>query len=610
MRIKIATIFFILIFVAQPAEASENEFITIVNPVRIAPYTQNVDKNILVQSEIISAYNIPATWLITYDVIKNSLAVSSLKKIGIKNEVGVFLEVTPNLASAANIEYIESGSWHHANSIFLSGYTQFQRIKLIDVIFESYFEVFSAYPKSVGGWWIDSFSLDYMHKKYGITSNLVCADQQDTDGYTIRGLYWSAPFYPSRFHAGIPAQNVKNKIGVVTIQWAPRDPNQGFEDSKYSTQDYFTTPQKNIEYFKYLLNIYGKKHQNTLGQVTIGLEGDFNPELYHGEYAKQIEAAFNFSKEENVKFLTMSEFANKYVSLFPQTSPIQETSSEDGFAKWYSSPNYRVGYRKNNNSELEIIDLRLYQSFKEPYYGEINGDKQLEIYVPSLIDTLRNSEEIWILPTGATLATNNDSIEINSQSPLHIPKMISNSPYINVQVYNDTTRLIFKTSKEVSTNDKVITGWSSEAQHFFSQTKFPVLLIKDNKWKLLNKQKYLVTQEELQALEFLKLQPAGDVIVPDSECLQCNWSTLFQPAVLGNQRKYVSDLTGKRVIKNNKIFLSDSREESKKEFKKFQAKYIYLVQIGNYHEKLPFSPGDLGVKKIFENANAQIWKTE
>jgi hypothetical protein len=41
---------------------------------------------------------------------------------------------------------------------------------------------------------------------------------------------------------------------------------------------------------------------------------------------------------------------------------------------------------------------------------------------------------------------------------------------------------------------------------------------------------------------------------------------------------------------------------------KLNVRYVYLVKFEGYEEKMPFSPGDLNVEKIFSNANAEIWR--
>ncbi|MDP3733277.1 MAG: hypothetical protein Q8Q91_01930, partial [Candidatus Daviesbacteria bacterium] len=191
---------------AQENNSNTNQFVTIVNPVRISSYTRDPKAALLAQYKQIKIRNLPASWLLTYDVLINPDTRPDILGFDSLQEIGVFLEVTPKLASSAGVSYSKTDSWHRANAVFLSGYTEEDRIKLIDIIFEEFKKNFGYYPKSIGGWWVDSFSLDYMKKKYDISANLTVADQFSTDGYKLWGHYWSTPFYPKKYHAGVPAR--------------------------------------------------------------------------------------------------------------------------------------------------------------------------------------------------------------------------------------------------------------------------------------------------------------------------------------------------------------------------------------------------------------------
>ena len=61
---------------------------------------------------------------------------------------------------------------------------------------------------------------------------------------------------------------------------------------------------------------------------------------------------------------------------------------------------------------------------------------------------------------------------------------------------------------------------------------------------------------------------------------------------------------------NSSIFKAKTRQEAQKKFNKFKVKYVYLTKFESYFEKLPFSPGDLGIEKIYDNANAEIWRVK
>lgn len=221
-----------------------NQFITIVNPVRISRYTQDPSESLKSEYQVVMSHNLPASWLLTYDALVYEPFTTILTSMDNNQELGLFLEITPAFAQAAGVEYNKSEFWHHANSVFLSGYLQGDRKKMIDTVFEAFKQKFGYYPKSVGAWWIDSYSLSYMHDKYGIIANLGVSDQFATDNYKIWGTYWSTPFISSKNHAAIPAENEGDSSGVVTLQWAPRDPLSGYYSSLYSTQDYLVTKEK------------------------------------------------------------------------------------------------------------------------------------------------------------------------------------------------------------------------------------------------------------------------------------------------------------------------------------------------------------------------------
>ncbi len=126
-----------------------------------------------------------------------------------------------------------------------------------------------------------------------------------------------------------------------------------------------------------------------------------------------------------------------------------------------------------------------------------------------------------------------------------------------------------------------------------------------NYFKKIN---YSIPQGEIYALNFLKKISSGKVLVYDNECLQCEYHTEYKLPSFANLRNYVQKYSGHQIIYNKSVFQAKTRGEAKTELKKTKAKYAYLVKFENYFEKLPFSPGDLGVEKIFSNANAEIWR--
>ena len=614
------SILFFLIFLIFPPESwalEDSQFITVVNPVRISPYSKRPLESLRAEYTEISTQNLPATWLVTYDVLEDPSLVAFFKKMDAKQELGVFLEVSPKLAKVSGVDYNNTGDWHHAVSVFLSGYSQKERKFLLDTLFDKFESEFGYFPVSVGSWWTDSYSLAYLKDKYQILANLVVSDQFSTDGYQVWGQYWSTPYYPSRGHAAMPSTTESNKLDLVNIQWAPRDPFSGYKNSFYSTQDFSLTNERlSTDYFEKLVRLYASKNSNSFGQVTVGLEADLNPEGYKGEYRREMEIVKNLWDTGEFEAATMSVFAKWYRENFPNLSPPHLVKSKDLLGTnneviWYQSPFYRIGvvYDKDSD-ETRIFDLRVYHDdIIEPYYLSPNREFALSIYIPSLLDETNNPEDVWTLNGQIQIEYRPAGFSIDAQN-LDIPNTLRLSPNVTIQE-NDGRTSVNITGNWYSQKDGVIIrDYSPEATHFFKQKKFVFYLLAGRGWEHFKKVDYLVPQGELDILFKLSTLPKGKVIVYDKECLQCSYQTTFKPAAFGNKRKYIKTYGKHPIVYNSSVFEAETREEARKELSKLHASYIYLVKFEDYRETIPFSPGDLGVEKMYANANAEIWRIQ
>ena len=386
MKSVFSVIFILIILFYFPGDvaAASSKFITIVNPVRGPDFFQlegaKPEDNFKKQWDEIRKRNLSVTWLLRPDALQNPRIIEVTNSSSHHNpqDLGLFMEVTPTWAKMANVKYHENSNWHDAGSVFLTGYDLEERYKLIDSAFSKFKEIFGGYPQSVGAWWIDASSLAYMEEKYGIVANMDVADQYSTDNYQVWGQYFSTPFYPAKKNALMPASSEEQKIGVVTIQWAARDPYNSFGngtlESTYSVQanDYANKKYHNlnIEYFKKLLSIYLDNPYSEFGQVTVGLENDFSWELFGEEYKKQLDVILEREKN-GASVLTMRSFAFSYMLRFPKISPPQIIFAKDplgseGYVLWYQNTKYRLGWFYNHSGSV-IKDLRLFfDSQEEP----------------------------------------------------------------------------------------------------------------------------------------------------------------------------------------------------------------------------------------------------
>ncbi|MFC1649259.1 hypothetical protein ACFL2C_00915 [Patescibacteria group bacterium] len=667
MKYALFLFFVFSLFYPKTVLANDKQnFITVVNPVRIAPYTNNPRAVLESQYAVISKYQIPATWLLTYDSILDNQTQNATSRFDNDQELGIFLEVNEKLAKDADVDYDESVAWHYSKNVFLSGYTQSDREKLIDAVFEKFKTVYGYYPVSVGSWWTDSYSLAYMREKYAIEANLTVADQFNTDNYQLWGQYWTLPYYPSSKHSGIPAQDSENQIDVVMIQWAPRDPLNGYYSSLFSTQDYKVRGvSQDTKYFSNLLRTY-LNQQNDFNQLVVGLEGDLSPEAYVGaEYEKQISIVNSLRLSGDLELSTMSEFANWIKQKHP-TNPVYFIDSKDILNTqrrvfWYNSPKYRLSVQYDaDTGKVRINDFRVYgDNVFEPYYKAPNKSLKLSIYVPSVIDEIRG-DRVEEMDGGELIIVEKveDRVKLefeNGEIVLHpesfdvgiennIKKNLYNSSLVSVQ--GGATTIVSPQTNLVSTSDSIsFEDLTREATYELRRKRtkaivgamvfvfvgfgmvlyiykdpiktllvyYPVGILLGvliwGLWFMSNSQDYSIHQEETYALEFLSTQPQGRVLVVDNECLGCDWYTLYVPAAFHNKREYVEIYSGKPIVYNSSVFEAKDQGSAKIAFDKTNADYIYLVRYGDYREKTPFSPGDLGVEKIFQNAYSEIWKT-
>lgn len=666
----IAILFFILPTKTSAQETNLNQFVNIVNPLRISPYTKNPEASLMSQYLEVAKRNLPATWLLTYDAMLDAGINSTIKAMDQSQELGLFLEVTESFAKDSGVVYNKTDSWHRANSVFLSGYTQEDRRKLIDRAFEEFKQLFGFYPTSVGAWWVDSYSLNYMQAKYKVTANLTVADQFATDGYQVWGQYWSTPFYPSKFHSGIPAVTLSNKLDVVTIQWASRDPLNGYgrgPASLFSTQDYFTIDLSD-DYFQKLIRFYSHKGKNKFGQVTIGLEGDLTPEAYGMQFSRQLDIVSDLVKQDLVDVVTMKDFALWYKDNFPDLTPAQILETDDLLSKkiktiWYQSPILRAHLTYDYETyETKILDLRFYyDNFEEPYYVSPNRDLDLSINVPSLIDSAGNLQETWIVMKEKFAEVKNDGdgiiLKYNNEKWIRlskdgliiygkvnpVPKFLLDRTDVKISKQDDTFIISPQKSWIFSKDGLVFRDLTPQATNFLRVRKVivaEVLIIitflislflvgKKGLSKIrriilmviifsivfggvyyyqLNSRNYFVPQTELDALMRLSSMPAGKVVVFDRVCLQCSFHTSYPPAVFANKRQYVTDISKKAIVYNLGVFTAKTREEARNNLRKLGADYIYVVKFEDYVELVPFSPGDLNLEEIYSNANAKIWR--
>ncbi len=341
-----------LTIISTKTATANDKYVTIVNPVRGRELWRDKSlKPLQDQYKIINDLELKATWLVQNDVIEDKELVDYIKQFNYKQELGIFLEISNKLARKARVYYPINRPWYSPEAVFLSGYNRTDRLKLIDKTMKDFKNTFGYLPKSVGAWWIDSYSLNYLEKKYGITTAMIVADQKTTDDYGVWGQWWGYPYYPSINNILTPG-NSKTLI----IQWALRDPELAYSGSGPATSNYslqandYKSLGLDIKYFEKLANIYFD-NRNKLGQITVGLETGMESVGFENEYNKQLE----WIKNNKITDVTMAEFNDKYKNIYDGINP-----SEVKISEWLMTPNFRenkkLGERTDYIKEMVFRD--------------------------------------------------------------------------------------------------------------------------------------------------------------------------------------------------------------------------------------------------------------
>jgi hypothetical protein len=161
-------------------------------------------------------YHLRGTFLLQYDALIDPRYQRLLKSLPRDSfEIGAWWEIPKSLVEDAGLKWKGKTSWDpYFSGDFSIGYSPADRKKLADTYMKKFKEIFGYYPKSVGCWSMDAYTLDYLYKKYGIVASCNCKDEIGTDGYTLWGGYWNQGYYPSLKNAYMPAQDEKDQIPV------------------------------------------------------------------------------------------------------------------------------------------------------------------------------------------------------------------------------------------------------------------------------------------------------------------------------------------------------------------------------------------------------------
>ena len=332
-----------------------------------------------IQNQLIVAkqFGLPATYALKYDALMNSQYQNLLKEYLDENdEISAWWEISEPLCLRAGVAFrrnkIQEEYDDRVNSAYSLGYEPWERKLLVDAYMKDFFQVFGKYPETIGSWVLDSVTMDYAAKQYGIVGIAICRDQMDTDGFTLWGGWPNGIYYPSKKNGFIPAQTKEEQLSTPVFRLLGPDPIYNFEAHvRDNLQGVYTLETtwllgRDPKFITWIFDSLTKEDALGVGYAQVGQENNFLWENIRPGYAPQLAIVEELVKQGNIRVETMAQSAKWFKKQYELTPPLSYQASTDWNKKnnlstqWYASANYRISFLGEEN-RLRIRDFFLYR---------------------------------------------------------------------------------------------------------------------------------------------------------------------------------------------------------------------------------------------------------
>lgn len=389
-------IFFLLIFISiiftRPLFAQEAPLpVVVINQIRgdeacCLPGNQTLFEKIH-QTEHLKKLAI--SWALRFDVLINETEVAPYKELP-KEQVGLLLEITPELASASGVVYksrSDGSDWYQARNVFLIGYTQEERKKLIDTAVAKFKQLFNANPTFSVSWMIDSWSLDYLRSNYGVRIHELTKEQFETDSYTLYGGIFNMPYIAAKTYPLVAGDS-----GTLILRQTVSDIDQNYGSYKayFTSQpnDYLSNWQKqDFDYFIGLMESMIAQAKESKFAL-LGLENSPDFIQFHDEFIKQLTFVAEKQLSNTVAIVSPQQYADTYQADYSKTGRFLKSQDfPKSGAFWYFGRNYRARI-ETNNGNLQLTDFRIIPaSLSDPYSAGSASVSRAYWVVPYLLDS-------------------------------------------------------------------------------------------------------------------------------------------------------------------------------------------------------------------------------
>lgn len=358
-------------------------FIRYTEPRSAEPLEEVLYQTVVSQAEDLRSKNLIGTYLLQYDALIYPPYQELLKEEKARGcEIGAWWEITQPHVEAAGMTWRGRFPWDwHAHVDFSVGYNQAEREKLVDVYMEKFKEIFGEYPKSVGSWFIDSGTLEYLYEKYSIEASCMCKDQVGTDGYTLWGGYWNGAFYPSRVNGYMPAQTVEGEIPVPVFRMLGSDPIYQYEatvgggvQSVESLEPVYEGGGGNPDWIDWFFRMFTKEPHMGYNYVQVGQENSFTWRQMAKGFVAQTARLKDLAEKGDVRIETLVQTARWFKDKYPVTPPTTVITTEDTRGNglktlWFNSRNYRANLLWNSEGlkfrDIHVFDENLRSEYRD-----------------------------------------------------------------------------------------------------------------------------------------------------------------------------------------------------------------------------------------------------
>ncbi len=340
---------------ASAAAAGPPRIVNIYNFIRNSDYRLPNSEEVLYEAtrqeiQLIKPTGLPATWALQYDALINPRYQKLLREqLGTNDEIAAWWEIPQPLAEKAGLKWRGQHEWDsQANVGFSPGYTPDERRKLVDVYMADFKAVFGYYPRTVGSWFIDEVTLEYMAEKYGIVASCNCKDQVGTDGYTLWGGYWNQAYYPSRLNAYMPAQTKAGQIHVPVFRMLGSDPiYQGYSPGMWTLEPVYPNAGGSSDWVAWFMDNLIHQPALAFGYTQAGQENSFGWQAMKTGLTLQVALLAEQAKAGEIQVMTLAQagqWFREHYSLTPPTAVVylNDWKHEGRKTVWYDSRFYRL----------------------------------------------------------------------------------------------------------------------------------------------------------------------------------------------------------------------------------------------------------------------------